>query len=232
MCGRYQLTPPADWEEAYDVAEPPEVVPRFNIAPTQPVIAVRPRRTGGREAAWLRWGLVPSWADDPSLGARAINARAETLATRPAFRDAFRSRRCLIPATGFYEWRRTGKVRQPYLIGLGGTPFAFAGLWDRWSGPGGPVESCTIVTTDANAQVAPLHDRMPVLLDRADYERWLDPAARPADLSSLLRPWRGELLVQPVSTRINDVENDDPDSARVVDPPPPEPTQGTLFGGS
>jgi putative SOS response-associated peptidase YedK len=232
MCGRFQLKPPEDWAEAYAVDEPPaDAAPRYNIAPTQPIVGVRLREDGRREAAWLRWGLIPSWADDPAIGQRTINARAEGITSRPAFREPFRTRRCLIPATGFYEWKAMGRVRQPYLIERDDhAPFAFAGLWDRWTSPAGPVDSCTIITTEANARVAALHDRMPVILAREDYARWLDPRADEDALRALLRPFPPERLsIVPVSTRVNDVAQDDAECAREISPPPPPPEQKSLF---
>lgn len=170
----------------------------------------------------LRWGLVPHWAEDPSVGNRMINARAESVATRPAFRDPFRDRRCLIVATGFYEWRRAGTARDPYLIRLKGGPlFAFAGLWDRWQSGPEPLESCTIVTTDANSLVAPIHDRMPVLLEPSSYGAWLDPNARPQDLEALLRPYRPDVMEMfPVTARVNDADVDDPGCAERVEERP------------
>lgn len=223
MCGRFQLTPPEDWLEEFGLTEGPDVTPRYNIAPTQPVVAVRRAVSGRREARMLRWGLVPHWADDPSVGSRMINARAEGLATRPAFRDPFKSRRCLIPATGFYEWRRSGAARDPYLIRpKGQMVFAFAGLWDLWEGGPEPLESCTIVTTNANALVEKIHDRMPVLLDRSLYEAWLDPEARREDLEALLRPYRADAMEMiPVSSRVNAAGVDDPECARPVEEKPP-----------
>ena len=162
----------------------------------------------------LRWGLIPSWADDPSIGGRMINARAETAAVKPAFRSAFRARRCLIVADGFYEWRKVGTRKQPYYIHLRGhRPFALAGLWDRWEGPdAGPIESCTILTTEPNELIAPLHSRMPVILDGKDCGPWLDPRSRSVDdLQSLLRPYSPhEMAAYPVGLRVNSPANDSP----------------------
>ena len=148
-------------------------MPRFNIAPTQSVAVVR--QSGGKETrqlCLLRWGLIPAWAKDPSIGARLINARAETVAEKPAFRSAFKSRRCLIPADGYYEWKKTGSRKQPYYLRLQDErPFALAGLWDRWNGGGkdAPLETCTIITTEANEITCPIHDRMPAILAEDDY---------------------------------------------------------------
>lgn len=196
--------------------------PRYNIAPTQDIVAVRvTAESGEREAALLRWGLVPSWAKEIQSGPPMINARAETLADKPTFRTAFRRRRCLIPADGFYEWQKPpgGSMRgkkQPYMIHRPDDRlFAFAGLWETWTAKGSEpltVESCTIVTTSANKTLEPLHDRMPVILAPDDYAQWLDPAVEePAAIAHLLAPCGDEeLLAEPVSTHVNRVANDDP----------------------
>jgi putative SOS response-associated peptidase YedK len=205
----------------FDLEEPPALAPRFNIAPAQPVatICASPAR-GARVLELRRWGLIPHWAKDPSLGNRMINARAETVAEKPAFRDAFRLRRCLVPADGFYEWAAGSKPRQPYHIGLAdGSPFAIAGLWERWSRPGAEViESCTLLTTEANPQISALHHRMPVILEPESYELWLDPAVRDAEpLRALLRPLSGErMAVHAVSRRVNDPRCDDPSCAAPI----------------
>jgi putative SOS response-associated peptidase YedK len=189
----------------------------------------------------LRWGLIPSWAKEAGIGARMINARAETLADKPAFRAAFRARRCLIAADGFYEWAACGQgPKQPYRIVLrAGGCFAFAGLWESWRDPAQPgqaaVESCTIITTTANCTLQPIHARMPVILDPADFGRWLDPRTAAADLRALLRPLPDETLTAyPVSTRVNSVANDDLDLLRPLDAAAagagaPGPAQGQLF---
>lgn len=191
----------------------PNLPPRYNIAPTQlaPVVRLVSAATK-RELVSLRWGLVPPWAKDRSIGARLINARGDTVHEKPSFRAAFRQRRCLVVADGFYEWRAEGKVKQPMRVTLkDGGPFAFAGLWERYEkGPEGPLESFAIITTDAAALIAPIHDRMPVMLDAADHESWLDPAAPPDRLSALLQPFPSERLhVYAVSPRVNAVRNDD-----------------------
>jgi len=231
MCARFQFAPPEDWVEEFGLTDAPEVAPRYNIAPTQDVLAVRRRSSGNRQARLFRWGLVPHWAHDPAVGNRLINARAESVATRPAFRDPFLQRRCLVPAQGFYEWKKFGRAREPWLSRLkGGATFAFAGLWDRWSrGEGQPIESCALITTSANALVAPIHGRMPVLLGRADYERWLDPRASEDDLRALLAPFSAEVMEAfPVSPRVNGTDVDDADLARPVTPEP-DPGQMRLF---
>jgi putative SOS response-associated peptidase YedK len=230
VCARFQFAPPEDWIEEFGLTEAPDVPPRYNIAPTQDVLAVRRDRTGSRQARLLRWGLVPYWAEDPAMGKRLINARAESVATRAAFREPFRQRRCLVPAQGFYEWKRFGRAREPWLVRLkDAAVFAFAGVWDRWRGAESPIDSCAIVTTAANALVAPIHDRMPVILDRAAYDPWLDPAATEDDLRRLLQPFPADAMEAfPVSPRVNSTEAEGEDLARPV-APEPEPGQGRLF---
>ena len=231
MCARFQFAPPEDWVEEFGLTDAPEVAPRYNIAPTQDVLAVRRRSTGDRQARLFRWGLVPHWAEDPAVGNRLINARAESVATRPAFRDPFLQRRCLVPAQGFYEWKKFGRAREPWLIRLkGGATFAFAGLWDRWSrGEGNAIESCALITTSANALVAKVHGRMPVLIDRGAYDLWLDPRASEDDLRALLAPFSADLMEAfPVSPRVNGTDVDDAELARPVTPEP-DPGQMRLF---
>ncbi len=225
MCGRYTLTTPLEGlREVFLFEGAPNLAPRYNIAPTQEVPAVRlGPEDGGRRLVSLRWGLIPSWAKEASIGSRMINARAESVAEKPAFRTAFRQRRCLIPADGFYEWQaRPSGPKQPYHIArAAGGPFAFAGLWERWSERGGeePVESFTIVTTEANRRLAAIHHRMPVILAPADHAAWLDPASGIDALQALLRPAPEEAFVAtPVSTRVNAVRHDDPS---LVEPAPP-----------
>ena len=231
MCARFQFAPPEDWVEEFGLTDAPVVAPRYNIAPTQDVLAVRRRRAGDRQARLFRWGLVPSWADDPAMGNRLINARAESVASRPAFRESFLQRRCLVPASGFYEWKKFGRAREPWLIRLkGGATFAFAGVWDRWSrGEGSAIESCSLITTSANPLVAPIHGRMPVLIDRAAYDAWLDPRATEDDLRTLLAPFPAERMETfPVSPRVNSTAVDDADLTRPV-APEPDPGQMRLF---
>ena len=231
MCGRFQLKPEQDWMADFGVSEPPDITPRYNIAPTQDVVAVRKEADGVRRARLLRWGLVPSFAEDPAVGNRMINARAETVARKAAFREPFRKRRCLVPADGFYEWRRVGRARDPYLLKMrDGHTFAFASVWDRWGSGDGRIESCAILTTTANALVARVHDRMPVILGHSDYELWLDPDARDEDLHRILRPFPAEEMVAiPVSARVNSTAVDDPECERPVAEAPPAPVQTTLF---
>ncbi len=190
--------------------------PRFNIPPSQELLAVRQNpEHGGRELVSLRWGLIPAWARDARIGNRLINARAESLAEKPAFRSAFRTRRCLIPADGFFEWKKRRGKREPYCVRRrDGRPFAFAGLWDQWQSPDGElVESCTIITTDANDLIRPFHDRMPVIVDPRDYDRWLDQGPQDPDkLREILKPYPSErLIAYPVSPLVNDPRHDDPD---------------------
>ena len=216
MCGRYRLSRRKQIiEEHFDsVSGEEDWSPRYNVAPTQPIPVIRQHpQEPIRQLSLMRWGLIPSsWAKDSSVAASMINARSETAATKPAFRDALKSRRCLMPADGFYEWMRTGKAKQPYCFEVGqGELFAFAGIWDRWKDPSGQwVKSCSILTTTPNAVTSAVHDRMPVILDPDSYELWLDPGMQNvAAASDLLRPYNARLMqCYPVSTRINSVAND------------------------
>lgn len=218
MCGRFTLRAPAsEIAEAFSLFEAPPFTPRFNIAPTQPVAAVRSDPDAGgpqRQFAWLRWGLIPSWADDPSIGNRMINARSESVAEKPAFRAALRRRRCLVLSDGFYEWQRAGRKKQPYFIHFrDDRPFAFAGLWETWEGPDhSAIESCTLLTTGPNDLMKPIHDRMPVILAPEHYDRWLDPnLQKPDEVVPLLGPYPGdELEALPVSPYVNSPTRDDP----------------------
>ena len=230
MCARFQFAAPEDWVEEFGLTDAPEVTARYNIAPSQDVLAVRRDRAGGRQARLFRWGLIPSWSEDPAVGTRLVNARAESVATRTSFRDSFQKRRCLVPAQGFYEWKKFGRAREPWLVRLkGARTFAFAGLWDRWTGETGVIESCALITTAANSLVAPIHGRMPVMLDRAGYAAWLDPDASEDDLRGLLLPFPPAAMEAfPVSTRVNGTVADDADLARPV-APTPDPGQGRLF---
>lgn len=215
MCGRFTLFE-ADAILSKDFGAPIAfgLTPRYNIAPSQPILAVRTSTgNGGREAVFLRWGLIPHWAKDPSIGNRMINARAETVAEKPSFRDAFRKRRCLVPASGFYEWKKAERKKQPYYIRMkDGHPLAFAGLWERWeSTPGETVETCTILTTTPNDLMGQLHDRMPVILSSSDYALWLDSGNTEQDrLKSLLRPYPDrEMEAFPVGVIVNNPKIDD-----------------------
>ena len=237
MCGRF--TQRMTWRELHErldlIGTPLNLRPRYNIAPSQDVAVVRTADPGsqsgagiGRTLVMLRWGLIPAWAREPNIGHKLINARSETAAEKPSFRLAYRHRRCLIPADGFYEWKREGKNRQPWLFGLrDGAPFAFAGLWERWTvlqgtplsgslaerDPGNAIETCTILTTAANETVAPVHGRMPVILPRDAYDPWLAGEDVP------LTPYpEDDMTAHPVSTHVNRPANDDP---RCVEPVAP-----------
>jgi putative SOS response-associated peptidase YedK len=217
MCGRFALTlDPADLQEAFpEYILPAQAAARFNIAPSQPILAIP--NDGLNTANFYVWGLIPSWAKDASIGSRLINARAETLAEKPSFRSAYKYHRCLILSNGFYEWqRRPGtQTKVPHFIHLkSGQPFAFAGLWDRWQPPdGSEVISAAIITTAANAVVGHIHDRMPVILPRSAYAQWLDPTPHfPVDLNRLLSPYPdSEMEAYPISTLVNAPANDRPD---------------------
>lgn len=216
MCGRYSLTDPDKAiRELFGYDGPPlNWPPLYNIAPTLDVPAVV-RGSGGRPRALVkaRWGLVPPWAKDMKIGAKLTNARAETVAEKPSFRSAWKGRRCLIAADGFYEWQADGAAKVPFRVSYEDErPFAFAGLWERWDGPDGPVRSCTIITTAANAVLAPIHHRMPVIVDPENFARWLglEPATE-GDLHALLTP-REIASFRPyrVGDRVNKVQNNDP----------------------
>jgi putative SOS response-associated peptidase YedK len=215
MCGRFTLT--ADINALQTsfpwLNIPPEITPRFNIAPTQPVAVVP--NDGKNKLDFFNWGLIPSWAKDPQIGNRMINARAETLAEKPSYRTAFRRRRCLVLADGFYEWQQTGgKSKIPMYIRLAsGSPFAFAGLWEIWnSTDGSNILSCTIITTQPNELMQKIHNRMPVILPSDAYSLWLDPGEQdPTRLSNLLQPYpASEMNAYPVSTLVNSPSNDNP----------------------
>jgi len=215
MCGRFTQASPGETVAAlFELSDAPALAPRYNIAPTQDVSAVRVGAEGRRELVRLHWGLIPSWAKDRAMGARMINARAETLAEKPAFRGALRSRRCLIVADGFYEWQKVGPRKQPWFISFRDRrPFGFAGLWERWHSDGdGAIESCTIVTTTPNELIAPLHDRMPVIVGPGSFSTWLDPELRDAErLAALLQPHAAAAMeAYPVGLLVNNPANDDP----------------------
>jgi putative SOS response-associated peptidase YedK len=232
MCGRITLTSSATelaGQFALDEGvELKALAPRYNVAPSQEIPVVRQDRDGRRVVCFDRWGLVPHWAKDPTVGNRMINARAETVATKPAFRDALKARRCVVPADGFYEWGGHGDERRPYLFRRPDRAMiGIAGLYERWLGEGGEVvDSCTLITTEANETLSPFHDRMPVILAPADYGRWLDRShAEPDALLPLLSPCPAAWLDSaPVSSRINNTRNDDPQCLV------PESRTGNLFG--
>ena len=219
MCGRFTLRTPANQlVEQFGLDTMPELRPRYNIAPTQQVPIIRPPGSGpSRQLTFVRWGLIPSWAKEAAIGNRMVNARGETVAEKPSFREAFKRRRCLVVADGYYEWKRTGRAKQPYYIRLRDeAPLAFAGLWESWRGPRDmlldePLETCTIITTDANELTSPIHDRMPVILDTNQYEFWLDSEFQEsAPLLALLQPYDDDdLVADPVSTYVNSPAHDD-----------------------
>lgn len=216
MCGRFtQFHSAQAIAKAFQLADVPELDPHYNIAPTQAIAAVlQPAPKAERQFRFFRWGLIPSWSKDLAIGARLINARAETVAEKPSFRSAFRHRRCLIPADGFYEWQRQESQKQPFYFHLQDhQPFAFAGLWEQWQSPDGEaVETCTILTTTANEILESVHDRMPVILASEDYNTWLDPELQTASqLQPLLRPYPADQMVAyPVSRAVNRASFDAP----------------------
>jgi putative SOS response-associated peptidase YedK len=215
MCGRFTLRVSAqEVAKVFQVAvaDLPLFSPRFNVAPTQQVLAIR-LRDGKRQASFHQWGLIPSWADDPKIGYRMINARADGVAVKPSFRSAFKRGRCLIVADGFYEWKKNGKAKQPYFIRLkSDKPFAFAGLAEHWHRDDKVIDSATIITTEPNELMAGIHDRMPVILSPDDYGLWLDPEFEDRDkLQSLLRPYPADdMTAFPVSTLVNSPTHETP----------------------
>lgn len=228
MCGRFRQTRSRKqledifsgrFDEGGPDGESLEVAPHYNIAPSQEVVTVRqPLDQPVRRLSFMRWGLVPHWAKEIKVEYKNINARAETAATTPAFRDAFKSQRCLIPADGFYEWQKSESGKQPYMFEVGnGETFAFAGLWDKWPQPDGKsIPTCAILTTRPNSITAPVHDRMPVILNPEAYDLWLDPAFKNAEeLTAMLQPYdSARMRCYPVSARVNDPKNDDLECAR------------------
>jgi putative SOS response-associated peptidase YedK len=253
MCGRYALTQAPEAVRAYfGYVEQPNFPPRYNIAPTQPVPVVRAERTRGgpaRHFVLMRWGFLPGFVRDPKDFPLVINARVESLAEKPSFRNALRRRRCIFIADAFYEWRRARKPAQPHLFRRrDGAPMAIAGLWETWVGPNGEeVDTACIVTTPANATIAPIHDRMPAILEPEDFDAWLDIDAEDADAAlALLRPAAEDVLeFHPIGFAVNKADNDNADIQTRVDedlspPDPPErkpraskprgnPAQGSLF---
>lgn len=236
MCGRFTLVASGrQLADAFGLAQEPRLVPRYNIAPSQPVAVIRVLRTNPetreRELVLLRWGLIPSWAADLTIGSRLFNARGETVAVKAPFRQAFRRRRCLIPADGFFEWRKAGRKNQPvYFRRKDGRCFALAGLWDMWERGSQIVESCTIITTKANRLIGEYHDRMPVILRPNDYALWLDAEVQDqALLEPLLQPFPGEeMLAYPVHPVVNDPRNDVPEC---IAPATPDEEGGTYSPG-
>jgi putative SOS response-associated peptidase YedK len=217
MCGRYAFFSPSEAvKRVFQLEGVPDLEPRYNVAPTQMVAAVRAGDEGRRAFALLHWGLVPRWAKERAIGNRMINARAESVAEKPAFRDAFRKRRCLVLADGWYEWQAAPGGKKPWYVRTkDARPLAFAGLWERWKDPadGAMLESCTIVTTDAAESIRKLHERMPVVLAEADWDRWIDTAFSDAEkLQELLRPCDPKALeAWPVGLAVNTPRNDGPE---------------------
>jgi len=231
MCGRYTMfAPPEEVARIFrlpldEVHRVFDFGPRYNVAPSDMVAAVRLGRSGEREPVRLRWGLVPHWAGSSDMAARTINARAETVADKPAFRDPFRERRCLVLTTGFYEWQKLPAGKQPHFICMPNQElFTFAGLWDRWRGRSGTTESCTIVTTDANRTLKPIHPRMPVILDPEVHDLWLNAeGADRRNLLALLKPYPDDRLISyPVSTLVNKPANDVPQCVEPLDSSHPD----------
>ncbi len=210
MCGRYAFYSPAEAVRQYFAVDCElDLQPRYNIAPTQDVPVIR-RRDGGKELVLLHWGLVPFWAKEKSIGNRMINARAETVAEKPSFRNALKSRRCLVLANGFYEWQKTGTAKQPHYICMQDQrPMAFAGLWESWDKGGELLESCAIITTTANELIAPIHHRMPVILSKDRQTDWLSGVPLDAgQLGSMLLPSpAGEMVAWPVDRKVNSPAN-------------------------
>jgi putative SOS response-associated peptidase YedK len=237
MCGRYRLTAKERYIAEHFDLEESEVhwTPRYNIAPTQEAAIVRQDRKQPRRVfSLMRWGLIPAWAKDASIGYKTINAMCETAAEKAAFREAMRRRRCLVPADGFYEWQKLGrKEKQPYNIGMtDDSLFAFAGLWERWSDPAGtPLNSFTILTTAANPLLSGIHDRMPVIVKREDYDLWLDPGMTdPEGVADLLKPLDARLMKKfPVSARVGNADNDDAEIIQEIVPAAALPETGKLF---
>jgi putative SOS response-associated peptidase YedK len=230
MCGRFTLQIPAELlAELFSLTDPAEIPARYNIAPTQQVAVIRQLDGAGNRLDFLKWGLIPSWAKDPSIGSRMVNARSETLEEKPAFRNSFKFRRCLVPASGFYEWELLGGKKIPrYFCLREGAAMVFAGLWESWQAPdGASVESCTILTTTANSLIEPLHLRMPVIVQPGDFSLWLDrDLTDPGKLKRLFQPYPAEGMEGwSVSTLANSVKNDHPDLIEAV-----APAWGTMGG--
>ena len=215
MCGRFTLSQPINAiASAFNIAQIPPLEPRYNIAPTQLIPSILSAPGGEKQLQMLRWGLIPSWAKDDKISAKLINARAETVSEKPSFKAAFKRRRCLIIADGFYEWQRQEKKKQPYYFRLQNAQlFAFAGLWEQWKSPDEDIiNSCTILTTEANDLLRPIHDRMPVILESKNYELWLDSEAQQTQLQQLLRPYQADLMTScTVSTKVNNPKNNTPE---------------------
>ena len=232
MCGRYTLVNLAQLTDLFPwIDTPSDTPPRYNIAPSQPILAVANEKPN--EYDFFLWGLIPAWAKDPTIGNKLCNARAETLAEKNTFKNAYRRRRCAIPADGFYEWRLAadGKTKQPFYIRLkGGQPFALAGLWENWQNPAGTgeeLQTATIITTRPNELMTDIHARMPVMLDAKAVKRWIEPGEKtPEELDAMLEPYpASEMEAFPVSRDVNTPKNDNPHLIEKVEPP-----KTTLFG--
>lgn len=218
MCARYVFFSGRTFGDEFGVVAVPDLTPRYNIAPTQQVPGVV-STSSGREFAMFQWGLVPSWSKDPQSGSKLINARSETVAEKPSFRSAFKNRRCLIPADGFYEWKGEKGSKQPYYITTDRHPFAFAGIWETWEGPEGLIQSCSILTTSANELLSQIHDRMPVILKHDEYDTWLDIEAPPQVLTALLDQFpTSQMSMHPVTTAVGNSRFDDPSAIEEVPP--------------
>lgn len=221
MCGRYTLsTPGEEVAELFGLESAPQLVPRYNIAPTEDIAVVR-ALAGARELAMLRWGLIPSWAEDEKIGNRMINARSETVAGKPSFRAAFQKRRCLVVADGFYEWQKLDRRKQPFHARLKDRkPFGIAALWERWEKGDRPVESCTLITTNANSLLRTVHERMPVILRPEQFDAWLGPNDQDREaLEALLQPYDSEEMETfPVSLAVNNPRNQGPECIEPASP--------------
>jgi len=220
MCGRFALAATSE-ELAYhfNLNRQVKIEPRYNIAPSQPVIIIR-SGTNGNKLSAVRWGLIPHWSKDEKIGYKLINARAETVKEKPSFRDAFKSRRCLIPATGFFEWKHESRMKQPYFIKMkNGGLFALAGLWESWQNPEGKtIDSCTIITTDANGIVGKIHDRMPVIIPNQSYGLWLSSAGNGNSFLEYLKPYDPfKMTAYTVSSMVNQVKNEGPGCIKKID---------------
>ncbi|MRR06709.1 MAG: SOS response-associated peptidase [Deltaproteobacteria bacterium] len=225
MCGRFtSLFSPEVLENTFGVQAPPDISPRYNIAPTQQVWIIRGSATGGRHLSSARWGLVPHWAKDLSIGNRMINARCETVHEKPAFRQSIQTRRCIVPASGFFEWTTTPTGKTPHYVTMrDGSPLAFAGIWESWkTSEGEDIETFAILTTTANCLMAPIHDRMPVILHQTELELWLERSVNnPLKLQRLYQPYPAELLQEwAVSTAVNNPAHEKPETITPVEPQP------------
>ncbi len=220
MCGRYvRKTPPEQFAQLFHARGKIDADEAYNVSPSQNVLVARNAAEGERELALLRWGLIPSWAKDPKIGYRMINARVETVAGKPAFRAAFKRRRCLVAGDGFYEWSVVDG-KQPYYIHLADdAPFGFAGLYEHWEGEGQVIESCTMIVGEPNKLVARIHDRMPCIVDPKDYDTWLDPEVSKAEvLLPLLRPYSAKkMAAHPVSRKVNSPRNQGPSLIEAIE---------------